>query len=509
LPSNAAAFAAGSNVDTLRGPRGYHRVVRLGLRAQLLVALVIVTVGAIVSVGVIAILVTRQGLVLDRAGRAAALAEAAGQVVELSLDPSQPLGGARNSSVLPRVAFSLQRAFDAAELVVYDDARRVRFPATRPTELASDLIGLGAAFAGAPPHAEERPGEVGALVAYVPIAAGSARGALRLSFAVEAQVDALLSRARLSVFLLGAADALLLLFVGAWILRGVVVRPVLALESAARRVAAGDLEAKVTVRGPGELGLLADAFDRMTASLETGRESLIRSEKLAGIGRLAAGVAHEVGNPLAAILGYVEMLLSDSPERPIAPELRHDVLGRVRAETERIHKTISELLEYARPADELIEPVVLARVIEGAVSLVRAQARGKKTVIVTRLPDGLPAVSAIPGRLTQVFLNLLLNAADATGGEGRVVVDARVEAERVVVAVSDDGPGVPAAIRPRLFEPFFTTKDVGKGTGLGLSVSLAIVERWGGTVRLADSDKGAGARFEVYLLPAATAKSET
>ena len=483
--------------------------MRLGLRAQLLLALVIVTVGAIASVGVIAILVTRQGLVLDRAGRAGSLAEAAGRVVELSLDPAHPLGDGTNRAILPRVVFSLQRALEADELVVYDGhdgTRQVLYPAAAPPGLATDETGLAAALAGAPPHAEERPGQAGALVAYVPISAGAARGALRLSFAIESNVDALLARARLSVFLLGAADALLLLLVGAWMLRGVVVRPVLALEGAARRVAAGDLEARVAVRGPGELGLLADAFDRMTASLKSGRESLIRSEKLAGIGRLAAGVAHEVGNPLAAILGYVEMLLSDSPERPIEPALRKDVLERVRAETERIHKTISELLEYARPADELIEPVDLARVVEGAVSLVRAQARGKKTAVVTRIPEGLPAVSAIAGRLTQVLLNLLLNAADATGGDGHVVVDARLDGDRVVVGITDDGPGVPLEIRPRLFEPFFTTKDVGKGTGLGLSVSLAIVERWGGSIRLADSERGA--RFEIYLSTPA-AKSDT
>jgi signal transduction histidine kinase len=283
-------------------------------------------------------------------------------------------------------------------------------------------------------------------------------------------------------------------------LRGVVVRPVLALEGAARRVAGGDLDARVPLRGPGELGLLADAFDRMTGSLRTGRESLIRSEKLAGIGRLAAGVAHEVGNPLAAILGYVETLLSETPERPIAPELRHDVLGRIRGETERIHKIISELLEYARPADERIEPVDVGRVVAGAVSLVRAQARARKVAVEVRLPGDLPQVEAIPGRLTQVVLNLLLNAADATGGEGQIVVDARVEGGRVILGVEDDGPGVPPELRARLFEPFFTTKDVGLGTGLGLSVSLAIVERWGGTIRFVAPEKGA--RFEVYLSPA-------
>jgi len=281
-------------------------------------------------------------------------------------------------------------------------------------------------------------------------------------------------------------------------LRGTVLKPVQALEDAARRVAAGDLDARVALRGPGELGELADAFDRMTASLRAGHESLVRSEKLAGVGRMAAGVAHEVGNPLAAILGYVETLLGETAARPIDPALRREVLERVRGETDRIHRIIQELLEYARPADEdSVEAVDVSRVAAAAVSLVRAQARGREAQLTVELPDGLPPARASAGRLTQVLVNLLLNAADATGGNGQVRVDGKTQDGRVVIGVSDDGPGVPAEHRERLFEPFFSTKDPGKGTGLGLSVSLAIVERWGGTLRLAESERGA--RFEVDL----------
>src|SRR5262249_41221520 len=209
-------------------------------------------------------------------------------------------------------------------------------PTEPATTLPTDGHGIPAALAGVPPHVEERPGDAD-LVAYAPLRRG---GLVRVSFAVDTALDGLLARARLSVLLLGALDALVLLLVGAWMLRGVVVRPVRALETAAGRVAAGDLDATVASRGPGELGRLADAFDQMTASLRAGRESLIRSEKLAGVGRLAAGVAHEVGNPLAAILGYVETLLRETEDRPIDPALRRDVLERVRGQTERIHEII-------------------------------------------------------------------------------------------------------------------------------------------------------------------------
>jgi len=156
------------------------------------------------------------------------------------------------------------------------------------------------------------------------------------------------------------------------------------------------LEARVDLRGPGELGRLADAFDRMTGSLRAGRESLIRSEKLAGIGPPGGGVSHEVGNPLAAVLGYVETLLSETPERPIDEPTRRDVLERIRNETQRIHKIIGELLEYARPAGERVEPVSIARVIAGAVSLARAQSRGRRVSVETQVPDDLPDVVATP-----------------------------------------------------------------------------------------------------------------
>jgi signal transduction histidine kinase len=234
----------------------------------------------------------------------------------------------------------------------------------------------------------------------------------------------------------------------------------------------------------------------MTESLRAGRESLIRSEKLASVGRRAAGGAHEVGNPLAAILGYVEMLLRETPDRPIDPSLQKDILGRVRTETERIHRIIQELLEYARPTVEDRVPVDVRRIVDAAHSLALASGRAKTVELRVDVAEGT-TVSASAGRLTQVLLNLFLNAADAMGGNGVVTVDARRDGSRVVIGVTDDGPGVPADLRGKIFDPFFTTKDPGRGTGLGLSVSSAIVEGYGGTLRLVDAPRGA--RFELSL----------
>jgi len=163
----------------------YHALVQLGLRAQLLLALFVVTVGAIASVGVIAILETRQALALDRVSRAAAWAEAAGRTVETALDPGHAVGDAENRAKLAAVTASIVRATDASELVVYDERGRPLVPAGA-AKLETDAIGLAAALAGAPPHAEDRPGADGIqLVAYAPVKNGAARGALRMGFPVD------------------------------------------------------------------------------------------------------------------------------------------------------------------------------------------------------------------------------------------------------------------------------------------------------------------------------------
>jgi signal transduction histidine kinase len=214
---------------------------------------------------------------------------------------------------------------------------------------------------------------------------------------------------------------------------------------------------------------------------------MVAQEKLVTVGRLAAGVAHEVGNPLAAVIGYAELLLADEP-----PDgARRDALERIRKETERIRSIIADLLDYARPVTGTVEPVHLAESVAAAVSLLKPQARFRDVEVALELPDALPPVSASASRLLQVLLNLLLNAGDAMDGRGRVTLSGRVDGAQVELRVVDSGPGVPADARHRIFDPFFTTKEPGRGTGLGLSISRTLVEAYGGTLTLAPSDTGA------------------
>jgi two-component system NtrC family sensor kinase len=204
------------------------------------------------------------------------------------------------------------------------------------------------------------------------------------------------------------------------------------------------------------------------------------------VGQLAAGVAHEIGNPLAAILGYVDILRSDlagKGDLPLAE--RQDALDRVKAETQRIHRIIRELLEFSRPSRE--DPVATdpLRVVQSAQALWRRKAAFARCAWSPAAGESWPQVMVAPSRLVQVFVNLMLNAADAMAGKGTIGSRASRTAARSLLSVTDHGPGVAKENRRKIFDPFFTTKPVGQGTGLGLPVCRAIVESFGGTLELA------------------------
>ena len=267
-----------------------------------------------------------------------------------------------------------------------------------------------------------------------------------------------------------------------------VVGPLEALALAARRVADGELEAppvEESVSGDEVARLIAN-FNRMTASLRSQRDTLVAQEKLATVGRLAAGVAHEVGNPLAAVLGYADLLLADTPKD--APS--REMLERIRKETERIRAIVADLLDYARPPSGALEPVALRHAVDAAVSLLAPQARFRDVTVDNCVEADLVA-RANDSRVLQILINLLLNAADAMGGKGTITVAGERRGEKVELTVRDEGPGVQPADRAKIFDPFFTTKDPGQGTGLGLAISRSIAQVYGGNLELVASERGA------------------
>lgn len=326
----------------------------------------------------------------------------------------------------------------------------------------------------------------------------------------------------LYVALTGGA-ILLLTYVALTVL---IVRPVEELTLASERLARGQLEVEVPLSGSGEVTRLGVAFNHMaerlradrdalekrlaeltetTADLRSAQEQIVQAEKLASVGRLSAGIAHEIGNPLAAILGLIELLRGGD----LPPPEQAEFLARIQRETERIHAIIRDLLDFARRGRGAEDPSATARpgaVVEEALALLRPQKEVARVAIRCELDPDLPRVPGSADRLTQVVMNLLLNAVDAVAGQGTIGVSVRRSGDEAVeIAVDDSGPGIAPEVRAHLFEPFVTTKPAGRGTGLGLAVCHTIIERLGGTIRAENRTEG-GARFVVHLPIAREAK---
>ena len=247
------------------------------------------------------------------------------------------------------------------------------------------------------------------------------------------------------------------------------------------------------------LGEQSAALREKIRELSLAQDSLVRSEKLATVGRLAAGIAHEVGNPLTAVLGFLEYLRDD---RGVPPELQRELLGRMDGELNRIRDTIRQLLDFSRPLSATPQDVDVGAIATGALDLVRYHPKLKPLTLRTTL-GAVPPVRIDPERLRQVVVNLLLNAGDALSGRGEIDVSTALEAGTVVLAVRDDGPGLDDALLARVFDPFVTTKPAGEGTGLGLAICQRLIEEAGGTISARRNENGRGACFEVRLPPAA------
>lgn len=307
-----------------------------------------------------------------------------------------------------------------------------------------------------------------------------------------------------------------------------VLRPLDRVMDAADAVADGNLDARAPDADTRDFATLAERLNRMTDRLLDARSQLVRSEKLASIGLLAAGVAHEVGNPLGAIGTYVEVLRRRGADQ--------EVTAGVSRELERVDRIVRSLLDYARPHEDPLAPVDAAAIARGAYELLRAQGAFRAVRVELDVADGIPSVLGRAHVLEQSLVNLLLNAVDATPPHagGVIVIGARRwayepgqalskrasdpgyvayprQAERrparaefangqigALLFVADSGPGVAPADRDKVFEPFYTTKAPGRGTGLGLAIVARSVHEMGGVVWV-DSAREGGAAFKLFF----------
>jgi two-component system NtrC family sensor kinase len=303
-----------------------------------------------------------------------------------------------------------------------------------------------------------------------------------------------------------------------------ILRPVGELEEGMNRLARGDFDTPIQIKSNDEMGLLAETFnsmagdikryrenmenwtrslqeevDKKTAEIVNAQEQIINAEKLASLGRMAAGVAHELNSPLTGILTFAHLLRDRTP-----PDRKQDLedVELIIEQAERCNKIIKGMLGFARKGVSEIVDTDVNALLEETVGMVKNQMKFHNVQIDMDLAEGLPPVSIDPNQLQQVFLNLLTNAADAMNDTGLIIIATRAvgpgEAPQVETELTDTGPGIYPNNLDKIFEPFFTTKPVGKGTGLGLPVSYGIVKKHGGDI-IVKSKVGQGTSFFVRL----------
>jgi hypothetical protein len=375
-------------------------------------------------------------------------------------------------------------------------------------------------------------------------------------YVILPRVEPFVNRAVFLAVLVLADVGIFTLF-GRYLLRRRVLGPIERIIEEIETIARGDFDRRLPDAETRELTRLAAAVNGMAERLIThqaelaanirsldetnrllteARDAMVRAEKMASVGRLSAGIAHEVGNPLGALLGYLGLLARG------ADGARREMVLAAEREAQRIDRIVHGLLDYARPRDPKSLEIDVNHVMRDTLELLGTQGRLSGVRLIVELEPTLPPVRGDPYQLQQVFVNLLVNAIDALGetADPQVRVQtrsreyhhpllhpvrrkddppgvdyshrrrlARVGAPplethaspggRVVeVAIADNGPGIPASVIDQIFEPFVTTKVPGEGTGLGLAVTARLVETMGGAVR-ADSAEGEGATFTVVL----------
>ncbi|MFC2113638.1 cache domain-containing protein [Bacteroidota bacterium] len=280
------------------------------------------------------------------------------------------------------------------------------------------------------------------------------------------------------------------------------LRPIDNIVLMCKKLMKGNLHARSMVRPSGEMGLLCSTIDQMADSIEKFEENLQKetqlqigqSEKLAAIGRLAAGVAHEINNPLTSIMNFAHLLKQKETNDP--EDLRD--ISIIIDETNRVRKIVRELLDFARQSPANEESFSINDILRQLVALIVKQKEFRAIRFIENYEENLPFLYADKNQIQQVFLNLLLNSAESIAHEGTISLYTQDKKDFCIISIVDTGCGIASEEINKIFDPFYTTKPVGKGTGLGLSVSYGIVKQYGGEIHC-DSKVDTGSTFSVTL----------
>lgn len=343
-----------------------------------------------------------------------------------------------------------------------------------------------------------------------PLAISTKRwGTLRAGFSLR-RLEANLASAIRQILGLTAILFLVSLGVALFVGRGL-LQPIRRLAQTMERTTGLDDVPPVDIQRQDEIGMLARQFAAMLERLREAnrelhrqQEAMARAEKMASIGRLASGVAHEINNPLAGMQTCVAALQTGEQD----PVATRQYLALVQQGLTRVQGIVRQLLDFARQRDLVMGAVDVGRMLEETLALVRYQIARKRVKLALTPLQPPVHVQGDGGQLQQVFLNLLLNALDAVPERGDVRISAHHDTGGIEIAVADNGCGIPAEDLGRIFDPFFSTKGVGKGTGLGLSVSYGIVQAHGGRIAV-ESQVGVGSTFRVWLPASSETREET
>jgi signal transduction histidine kinase len=308
---------------------------------------------------------------------------------------------------------------------------------------------------------------------------------------------------------------LIIALLGFYVLSRRIIRPVRELIFATEQIAEGEFPQNIDIGNVRELNQLSSALHAMHLQIEQSKgmlkenidaleqsnkvikstqKELIASEKFASLGKLSAGVAHEIGNPLSAIVGYVDVL---NKTTELSGDDKKRFLNNIKNEVLRIDRIIKTLLDYARAKEFEIKQVNLNDIIRDAVNILETQGMFNNIELKMNLDEKLRTIDADAHQISQVIINLLLNAVDALDEKGEIVISSMIDSQdKVEITVQDNGVGITEENIDKIFDPFFTTKEPGKGTGLGLSVSVRIVQYFGGDISV-QSNKGAGSVFRI------------
>jgi signal transduction histidine kinase len=489
-------------------------MIRLGLRARFFLYSNTLIAATMTIVTLFAMVHERntQHRAIDQRGRS--IADAMGILISDAL-AQEERGNVDDPEYIDNsITEILQRNQDLMRyVVVCDPVGRVIHASDRPLIGGFFPRALGPEAATEPPVTGSRQGAGGDRLLEVRTTLGTPtdfRGSLAIGFSLEPVEQRVADLARQAI-----SAAILLMLVNS-VLTAVyvetLIRPILSLNRTMKRAALGNLGVRASARTRDEVGELADAFNRMMDELEAAhdrekvqRAQLAHTEKMAAVGTLAAGVAHEVNNPLAGVLACVENMKAD----PDDADQRERYLDLIVDGLNRIERTVNTLLNFSRQRDMTLEETSLNHNLKHVVELVGYQLRRAGIEVRFDLDENGAVVLADHFQMEQLFLNLVLNAVQAMPRGGELVLRTRVVEDAVVAEVRDTGTGIPEEIRDRIFDPFFTTREVGEGTGLGLSVSDSITAAHGGTIEVR-STLGVGTifRVELPLPPEETARGE-